>query len=189
MNKNPYLLQIGRKIKSARLSNGTKIREIAEKANVSKGLISKIENGRTIPSLPVLLAIIDSLNINFSDFFKDISPSTTHDYTHIKEHDYSLLEKEKSTGFQYYNIYDHVFPDFSFAVNMLLIDPNSSRSYVTTDGHEFIFVLEGSLDYRLGDEVVKLKKGDSLFFNGQIPHLPSNTGEDIVKLLVIYILL
>jgi len=188
MNKNPYLLQIGRKIKSTRLSNKTKIREIAEKANVSNGLISKIENGRTIPSLPVLLAIIESLNINLSEFFEDIAPSTENDYTYIKKQDYSLIEKEKSTGFKYYNIHDHVFPGFSCAINLLLIDPKSTRSYVTTDGHEFIFVLEGSLDYHLGDEIVKLKEGDSLFFNGKIPHLPSNTGEKTAKLLVIYML-
>ena len=72
MRDTPYLLQIGRLIKETRLKNGTRIREIAEKAKVSKGLISKIENARTVPSLPVLISVITALDINIGDFFSPL---------------------------------------------------------------------------------------------------------------------
>ncbi len=94
MHNSPYLLQIGKKIKETRISNGNVIREIAKKANVSKGLVSKIENGRTVPSLPVLISIINALDVNLSDFFRDIEPITTSDFIHIKEQDFTLIEKE-----------------------------------------------------------------------------------------------
>ena len=106
MRKDPYLLQIGKKIKETRLSNNQKIREIAEKEKVSKGLVSKIENGRTFPSLPVLISLINSLFVNLSDFFHGIEPIVSTDFVHTKEQNFSLLEKEKSKGFVYHHIHN-----------------------------------------------------------------------------------
>ena len=188
MNKNPYLLQIGKKIKETRLSNGNRIKDIAQRANVSKGLISKIENGRTVPSLPVLISIIDALNSNVSDFFHDIEPIATADFIHIKKRDYNLMEKEKSEGFVYHHIHNQDFSGFSFAASLLEINPGATRKFVTTDGYEFLYVLDGCIDYNLGDKKLRLEKGDSLFFNGRIPHLPQNLKNEVAQLLVVYIL-
>ena len=55
------LLLIGDKIKSKRTQKNVTLGELAAKAGVSKGLISQIENNRTLPSLPVLFNIIHSL--------------------------------------------------------------------------------------------------------------------------------
>ncbi len=188
MRNKPYLLEIGRKIKATRLSSGRKIREIAERANVSKGLISKIENGRTVPSLPVLISIISALDIDLGEFFSHLSPFKQQEINHVKAQEYSLVKKEKSKGFQYYKIHDHEINGISFTSNLLIIEPNATRAYVTTDGYESIFVLDGCLDYYIGDEMFKLIKGDSLFFNGRIPHFPKNSSEDIAKLFIVYIL-
>lgn len=188
MRKHPYLLQIGKKIKETRLRNNNKIKEIANKANVSKGLISKIENGRTIPSLPVLISIINALNINLSDFFHDIKPIAATDFVHVKERDYYIIEKERSKGFFYHHIHNQDFRGFSFSSDLLEIYPGATREFVTTDGYEFLFILDGCVDYHLGDKKLKLEKGDSLFFNGRIPHLPKNSKNEVAKLLVVYIL-
>ncbi len=188
MHNNPFLLQIGKKIKETRLKSGRKIREIAAKANVSKGLISKIENGRTVPSLPVLLSIINAIDTNLSDFFDDIEIVATTEYAHIKEQDYSLLIKEKSEGFIYHHIHNQDFRGFSFAANILDIHPGATRDFVSTDGYEFLYVLNGCLEFHLEENIVTLEKGDSLFFNGQIPHLPKNSKNEVAKLLVVYIL-
>ena len=188
MRENPYLLQIGKSIKDTRLKNGIKIKELAEKAKVSKGLISKIENGRTVPSLPVLISVINALNVNLSDFFQDISPIVTTDFVHTKKQDLPIIEKEKSKGFEYHHILNQDFQSFSLDSVLLEISPNAKREFVTTDGYEFLYILDGCIDYNLGDNQIKLEKGDSLFFNGRIPHLPKNSGNGLARLLVIYIL-
>ncbi|WP_370629788.1 helix-turn-helix domain-containing protein [Pedobacter sp. MR2016-19] len=61
------------KIKERRKELGITVQELADKAEVSKGLISQIENSRTIPSLMVLMDIIKSLEIDLNSFFKDIN--------------------------------------------------------------------------------------------------------------------
>ena len=67
------LIQISNKIKEIRKQKNITIQELATKAGVSKGLISQIENNRTVPSLPVLMNIVQSLNLDLNDFFNDIS--------------------------------------------------------------------------------------------------------------------
>jgi mannose-6-phosphate isomerase-like protein (cupin superfamily) len=60
---------------------------------------------------------------------------------------------------------------------------------VVTDGYEFKYVLKGEVAYHLGEEIVHMQQGDSIFFNGKIPHVPVNTSQEPVSMLVVYLLL
>ncbi|MGE8426123.1 MAG: helix-turn-helix domain-containing protein, partial [Sphingobacterium siyangense] len=62
------IFKISNKIKEIRKEKGITIQEVADRAGVSKGLISQIENNRTIPSLLVLINIINALNIDLNEF-------------------------------------------------------------------------------------------------------------------------
>ncbi|HLX67931.1 MAG TPA: helix-turn-helix transcriptional regulator, partial [Puia sp.] len=64
------LLLIGDKIKTKRTQKNITLEQLAQKAGVSKGLISQIENNRTVPSLPVLFNLIQSLGENLPSFFE-----------------------------------------------------------------------------------------------------------------------
>jgi transcriptional regulator with XRE-family HTH domain len=68
-----FILEVGRRIKQKRLDKRMTLQELADKSGVSKGLVSQVENGRTIPSLPVMLGIIQSLEIEVSAFFEGLS--------------------------------------------------------------------------------------------------------------------
>lgn len=61
------LEQIGNKIKSERVKLDLSQRELAKRVNLSTGAISQIESGSFIPSLNVLLRIMDSLKMNIDD--------------------------------------------------------------------------------------------------------------------------
>ncbi|ULT24385.1 helix-turn-helix transcriptional regulator [Sphingobacterium sp. E70] len=67
------IFKISYKIKEIRKEKGITIQEVADKAGVSKGLISQIENNRTIPSLLVLINIINALDVDLNEFFKDFN--------------------------------------------------------------------------------------------------------------------
>jgi quercetin dioxygenase-like cupin family protein len=43
-------------------------------------------------------------------------------------------------------------------------------SFLSHEGEEFIFVLEGSLEFRTKDEVHVLRAGDSVYFECDLPH-------------------
>ncbi len=67
--------------------------------------ISQIENNRTVPSLPVLMNFVRSLNFDLTEFFKDISPTNNHrKILIIRAKDYQTFEKEDAKGFVYKRI-------------------------------------------------------------------------------------
>jgi transcriptional regulator with XRE-family HTH domain len=183
------LLQIGKKIRSLRQGNGMTIQVLADRAQVSKGLISKIENGRTVPSLPVLLSIIKGLNADAPSFFEGIEFVRYDGYVHKRPEDYVPVEKEPASGYLYLSIIQQSFSNFSLEIDLLELAPGAERSLVSTDGYEFLYILEGDVHYILGDQTLILRKGESLFFNGSIPHKPTNPGAEKVRFLVVFLLM
>jgi transcriptional regulator with XRE-family HTH domain len=180
---------VGKRIKEIRLSKEFKLVEVAVNAGVSKGLLSRVENGRTIPSLPVLLEIISALGEKPGSFFESIDYSSGSPfYKLIRRNDYQPIEKEDSVGFNYYSIVSRSFSDVTFTAVLLELEPNASREMVTTDGMEFIYLAAGHIDYQLGNATVTMKEGDSLFFDGRVPHLKINKSEQTARILVIYLL-
>lgn len=178
---------IGKRIKDIRLSNSQKLSDLACDANVSKGLISKIENGRTVPSLPVLLNIIRALNVPVVQFFEDIELyGGDFNYLHFPADSFSKVEKENSIGFHYFNICKHNISDSIFDVNILILDPEATRDMVSTDGLEFIYLIDGDIEYQIGDSIFNMSEGDALLFNGRVPHLKRNRGLKSAKMIVIY---
>jgi mannose-6-phosphate isomerase-like protein (cupin superfamily) len=69
---------------------------------------------------------------------------------------------------------------------LLTIKPKSASKTTITDGFEFKFMLHGRCDYHIGDEILKLEKGDSLYFDASIPHMPVNKSKGEVVMLVFY---
>lgn len=180
---------VGKRIKQIRLSKEIKLIDLAAKAGISKGLLSRIENGRTIPSLPVLFDVIRALNEKPDSFFEPIDYSSGAPfYMLIKEKDYQPLEKEDSVGFNYFSIISRSFTDITFSAVLLQLAPEASREMVTTDGMEFIYLAEGNIGYKLGDVDITMNQGDSLFFDGRVPHLKINHSKQTARILVIYLL-
>ncbi len=182
-----YLIGIGKRIKEIRKENNETISIIAEKATVSKGLISRIENGRTIPSLPVLLNIINALDIAVTDFFNGMPEYNDALILVSRADENTIVEKEDNAkGFEYKHIFSKQFSSIGFEAVILTIEPNSKRDKVTTDAYEYKYILSGACQYDIGEEEVSLKEGDAIFFDGRIPHVPSNQNKEVCKMLVLY---
>ena len=67
------LIQLGRTIRAKRTDAKMTLQQVAEKAGISTGLVSKIENFRTVPSLPILLKLAAALDVTMADLVKDVS--------------------------------------------------------------------------------------------------------------------
>ncbi|SHI43851.1 helix-turn-helix domain-containing protein [Pseudozobellia thermophila] len=182
-----YLIGIGKRIKEIRKEGGKTINEIAGRAGVTGGLISRIENGRTIPSLPVLLKIISSLEIEVTDFFNGMPLVNGANFIVSRKEDHTAIEKEaEAVGFSYTYIFGRQLTSLGFETVLLEVAPNSQREKVTTDAFEFKYILSGECYYRIGDDEVLLREGDSIFFDGRIPHVPVNRASVASKMLVMY---
>lgn len=180
------LLGVGRKLKEIRKSKKMILSEVAEKADVSTALISKIENGRTVPSLPVLIALVNALGEDLSNFFRGVISSSDKQYFVIKKSDHTSLEKEDAKGFKYDLLFNKQLLSIGFEVVLLRIEPNAYRESTVTDAFEFKYILEGQAEYVIGDDLVKLDAGDAIYFDGRIPHNPQNNSDSPALMLVLY---
>src|SRR6185295_766670 len=65
----PDTLQIGARVKHARLLAGIRMRELAQKAGCTESMVSKIESGRVVPSLQMLQRLVAALERDMASFF------------------------------------------------------------------------------------------------------------------------
>jgi transcriptional regulator with XRE-family HTH domain len=185
---NHIVANIGSQIKEIRKQKGLTIQDIVDITNISKGMLSKIENGRTIPTLQSLIAITQALEIDLSLFFDNLESSRPEDVVIRKPADYVHIEKENAFGFLYQLIISRRVENIVFEAVLLELEPDCKRAKVVTDGLEFKLVLEGEVEYHIGDKVYHLQQGDSIYFDGRIPHVPVNPSGQITKMLVIYLM-
>src|SRR6201993_3856493 len=149
------LIQISNRIKERRREQNITVQELANLANVSKGLISQIENSRTIPSLIVLIDIIRALNIDLNEFFKDIRTKTDHSPVLVKrKNEYEAFEKEHAIGFHYQRIFTQSINHSTVDIVILELEPDASRPLVETEAFEYKYVLAGNVEYQFSKEKI-----------------------------------
>lgn len=185
------LLQISEKIKRARKSKNATVQELASQAQVSKGLISQVENSRTIPSLPVLIAIIRALDLDLNDFFKDLTMlAGTPKVVTKTPKDYQKIEKENTKGFVYKRIMTKDIRSLPIDIVLLELKRGAKRkTLVKTEAYEYKYVIKGSIGYSIDGKDYELHEGDSLFFDGRLAHTLSNIGKTDAQVLVVYFFL
>ena len=181
------LIQISNRIKDRRREKNITVQELATRVSVSKGLISQIENSRTIPSLIVLIDIIKALDIDLNVFFGDIRYKNESVEPIIKRKaDYQYFEKEDAVGFHYQRIFTRSIKNSTVDIVILELAPNSNRELVQTQAYEYKYILTGEVEYLFNEKSYKLSQGDSMLFDGRIPHAPKNNSNQPASMLVVY---
>lgn len=152
-------------------------------------MLSKIENGRMIPTIPTLFAIIGALGIAPDTFFSELGEQDTFPgYIFIPKTEYShFVKEENAKGFNYFSILEHRIEGTSLQISLLNLEPGARRKPVSTLAFEYIYLISGSIEYILGDNKFNMNEGDSLFFDGNIQHVPLNNSNKPATLLVFYL--
>lgn len=185
--KDNTLSLLGQKIKEIRKQRGMSLQAVAEQSHVTAGLISKIENFRTIPSLPVLLNISRTLGVNMSELVSSVDREKT-DYVLIRKGEAQLEEREDSEGLQYHALVATEISGIHLRVNLVTLAPNIYRKPLANDGMELVHVLQGTVTYGLPEKSLQLKQGDTLYFNGSLPHSVQNETDQPASLFKVYLM-
>ena len=176
---------IGREVRAYRKQKDITVAELATKTGLSIGMLSKIENGNTSPSLSTLQTLANALSVPLTSFFRRFEEQR--DGVHTKAGEGVELEREGTRAGHHYTLLGHIGANASgVIVEPYLITLSETSDVFPTFQHggiETIYMLEGEVDYRHGDEVYPLKPGDTLFFDADAPHGP----EELVKLPAKYL--
>ena len=182
------IIQISKRLKDIRKEKDITLQQLADIAGVSKGMLSQVENSRTIPSVTVLLNLIKSLQVDFNEFFKDINLHPKESKVIFKKKEqYQPFEKENAKGFYYQRLLSTTIHNYHADFVLLRLQKGAEREMVSTDAFEFKYLLNGRVDYIIAGETYCMEEGDSLFFDGTELHNPYNRGEEDALMLVIYI--
>ncbi|MGE0210653.1 MAG: helix-turn-helix domain-containing protein [Parvibaculaceae bacterium] len=169
---------LGREVKAFREKLGLTISELAKSADLSAGMLSKIENGSTSPSLSSLQALSQALHVPVTALFRSFEE--IHDATFVKAGQGLTIERRGTRAGHQYQLLGHT-PHGALTVEPYLITLSEQSDVFPIFQHaglEFIHMLEGEVVYRHGDKTYTLLPGDSLFFDSEAPHGP----EELKKL-------
>lgn len=181
------IAQISNKLKHIRKEKNLTLQDIADRAGVTKGLISQIENSRTIPSLLVLIQIVKALGVGLDEFFNDLSFYGNEGKILVQRREnYQRFEKEPASGYEYFRIFTKKVQASTIDIVLLEIQPGATRDFVQTDAFEYKYMISGSVKYVFRDQEIELNEGDSMLFDGRIEHNPVNNGDQPARMLVVY---
>lgn len=184
--KSDILSAIGKKLRNVRKEKGLSLADVAQKSGITPGLLSKIENFRTMPSLPVLYKISEALEEPLSEIVKPVDEEPEASFTLIRKGEGERESRYDSKGLIYENLMSQIIHSQPVKVVIVTVLPGIFRKPLANDSYELVYLLEGEIIYGLLDEKVHLKKGDTLYFNGQIPHSLKNPGTTPAKLFKAY---
>lgn len=176
---------IGREVRAFRRKQEITVAELSSSTGLSIGMLSKIENGNTSPSLTTLQTLANALSVPLTAFFRGFEEARM--AVHTKAGEGVELERAGTRANHQYNLLGHIGANASgVIVEPYLITLSDKADIFPTFQHagiETIYMIEGEVDYRHGDTVYPLKPGDTLFFDADAPHGP----EILVKLPARYL--
>lgn len=169
-------LQIGARVKHARILAGIRMRELAERVGCTESQISKIESGRVIPSVPMLQRLVEALGRDLASFFgADLNspgiiqragqrPITTTDPIRGGQG----VSYERLVPFGAGNLLEG---------NVHVIEPGGTKDDpITHQGETLGYVVEGQIELTIEATIYTLSAGDSFFFKNHLTNSYRNPG-------------
>ncbi|MDQ6433273.1 XRE family transcriptional regulator [Mesorhizobium sp. LHD-90] len=183
--ENVLEVAIGREVRTLRKKLGVTVADLASAANISLGMLSKIENGNTSPSLTTLQALSRALGVPLTTFLRRFEEERTAVF--VKSGEGVDVERRGTRAGHQYRLLGYV----GSAATGVVVEPylitltEGSDVFPTFqhDGMEFLYMLEGEVIYRHGSNLYYIAPGDSLFFDADAPHGP----EELKKLPIRYL--
>lgn len=177
---------IGNTIRDLRQRHDLTIAEVAEQVGISRGMWSKIENAQTATSLDTLVKIASALGVSLSTLFRNYN-TPPGGAQHVKRGEsMEVVRRGTKRGHTYHLLAYDQGPTKRFEPFLITMD-DASEVFPTFEhpGTEFIYMLEGKLEYRHGQQTYLLQSGDALTFRGDIPHGPEKLIELPIRFLAI----
>lgn len=178
-------MAIGREVRNFRNQMNMTVVELAKEAGLSSGMLSKIENGMTSPSLYTIQALCRALNIPVTALFRRFEEQR--DATFVRAGEGLVTERRGTRSGHQYQLLGQCI-DGNIYVNPYLVTLTEESEVFPLfqhEGVEFIYLLEGEVAYRYADKTYQMKPGDSLFFDGDAPHGPEELIQCPIRLLSI----
>ena len=177
---------LGTVIRQLRLEHNLTIAEVSERADISRGMLSKIENSLAATSLETLEQLANALGVTLAKLFENYNLPRGAAQLVKSGEGMEVVRRGTRVGHTYQLLAYDQGPHKTFEPFLISLE-DSLEQFPAFEhpGTEFIHMLEGELEYRVGEETFVLNSGDSLTFRGEIPHRPETLIKTPIKFLAI----
>lgn len=164
---------LGSTVRDLRIQLGLTISDVAERAGISRGMLSNIENAQTATSLDILEQLANALGVTLARLFRTYNIPTGGAQLVKNGQGMEVVRRGTKSGHAYHLLAYDQGPHKTFEPFLITLqDPGEEFTSFEYPGTEFTHMLEGELEYRVGNETYLLEPGDPLTFRGEIPHRP-----------------
>lgn len=169
-------LQIGARLKHARLLSGIRMRDLALKVGCTEGMISKIENARVVPSLPMLRRLVEALGRDLASFFGS-DPDTPGIVLRARQRPVATTDPiREGQGVRYERLVPFGAGNL-LEGNIHVIEPDGVKhDPITHQGETVGYVIQGNLELTIDGTCYVLHTGDSFFFKNHLTNSYRNPG-------------
>lgn len=184
-------LNLGSKIRKLRKQRAMTLQEVSNSTGLSKPLLSQVENNIAAPPIATLIKISTALGVKITHFFKEqdqenrivvVKKEQRYGIKKLSHHD-----KELGIGYRYESL---AYPMVGKQMEPFLIEieprKDQDLSYNDHKGEEFLFIMEGAVEFKSADQAHRLDEGDSIYFDSGIPHALRGIGGTAKAIAVIH---
>jgi transcriptional regulator with XRE-family HTH domain len=172
--------RVGLKMRHTRLLKGLTLKRLAEMAECSESLLSRIENGNANPSIKTMHRVALALDMPVSGLFQEGVEDSS---VVLRQGERPTVQAGQAKGHRL----EALIP--SRRGNLLSgyindIEPGSgSEGVITHEGEEFGYVLDGEIELVVDKKKYQLRPGDSFFFRSERPHSYTNNRKKVARIL------
>src|SRR5690349_23020313 len=176
--------EIGRRLREARLGTGLTLAEVAAKASVSEGFLSKLERGQAAASIANLIQLAEVLGLGLHELFaSDNAPAKTRVAVYRADHTTTFREVA-ATGYLWRHLGGGAPLDRMEVFHLVFPREKGMETTVSHPGQEHCYVLSGEVLFHVGEATYRLKAGDGILIDSQQPHRAENAGRGQAQVLM-----
>ena len=184
-NKTMEEKTICRNIKKLRKQNNLTLEQLADLTGLTKGYLSKVERSQKAPPYSTLNKIADALGLEVTSIFeKNIEPLNDIRISFQKKNESKIIKATSQvSGYDY-----EILGANKSGKNMepfIIHSPHKITKMYCHEGEEFIYVMEGRLEFLYGEDTYILEQGDNVYFDACVPHSGKSLGDKKARLLVV----
>jgi transcriptional regulator with XRE-family HTH domain len=178
---------LGQKLRRLRLRRKVALVDLGKHTGLSASMLSQLENGKLVPTLPTLTRIAMVFDVSLEYFFSERKQQKL----------FAVVRARQRMRFP--DRPDKKLPAYFFECLAFSVQDKAMQAYLAEftarspeaadehfhEGSEFLYVFDGSLGIIFQGEEHVLRTGDSVYFDSSEPHAYRGMGKSGARAIVI----
>ncbi len=176
---------ICKNIKKLRKQNNFTLEKLATLTGLTKGYLSKVERSEKAPPYSTLNKIAGAMGLEVTNILgKGIGARNNVTFTFQKGNEGNIINATSQLSGYDYEVLGADKPGKNMEP-FIIYSPFNIKKMYSHEGEEFIYILDGTLEFIYGEEKFIMEPGDNVYFDSCVPHGGKSIGDKKAKLLVI----